>query len=172
MNRLILLARAEKNGEPIHPGLKDCIMICPFCGGEATFTNNDGDIEGCCEDCDDSGYLTNPDPMALIAAAQKQGDGLEWQVHFIVEGCVGIWHGDRYIGWSQQQPSNQVAFKKAMVQATEALEPDNWAKCKKNDCDCLAHCHRMIPTVSWCHAECTNCDGTGIVLLEAQDAQV
>ena len=121
---LNLLARAEKDGEPVHRGLEDSIVVCPHCGGDATY-DKEGTTIGICEDCDDRGYLTYPDPMVLITAAQKQG----WQLAFHEPGQVSL-HipGVASPAVWVEGPDNQTALTNAMVQATAPLA-ENRVKC-------------------------------------------
>jgi len=78
---LNLLARAEKGGQAVHPGLRvdqgdwdlhaDCTSDTYTCSSRCRC--------GC-----HYPFCPNPDPWALIAAAQKQG----WVPHFTILGGV------------------------------------------------------------------------------------
>lgn len=157
---LNLLARAEKDGEPVH----DLLLKCPSethdpCSKEFGYSVRGAtyyeqiDIPTCT-----NGYIPNPELMALIAAAQKQG----WQVWFTREGHVEL----PYVRSGEGNGAdNQAALINAMVQATAPLV-DNWVECVS----CLGDGEIAWSPVSnpmppqEVHREtCAVCAGTGYV---------
>ena len=186
MNKLTLLARAEKNGEPVHLGLR---VECPGEYDEEDCKNgrtggNERDSNGMrkypfvwkddeyeCERCVGNAFIPNPDPMALIAAAQAQGWNLEFVSHGGIVNVTDDYVPNQHIKQGRGS-DNQSALEDALFQATEALEPDNWAKCpacgetmNPGGNPYFSIGGNEMPDGS----DCPDCDGAGIVLLEAQD---
>ena len=124
--KMNLLARAEKDGEPIHPGLRvDCNHL--YCG-----LRQDHNNVMHCPKCTlmwqkrgltPVGYTPNEDVGALIIACQKQG----WVVVFVQPGTVMLDNVTRIavLGKGLDNPS---ALIDATIKAT-ATVADNWEKC-------------------------------------------
>ena len=156
-----LAGALDAEGEPVHPGLAAPLVVCPHCGGEATYV-------GICEDCDDKGWVY-PDTMeALIEACQAQG----WRPEFIK--CrvgphpkmywVPLKHPDKKFNVaSGYGPTNEAALTGAVFQATEPLAA-NWRDC--SSCKGMPSGGPMgqdpFPDEMY-----TDCHGTGKVLKEA-----
>lgn len=172
-HKLTLLARAEKDGKPVHPGLKDLVVVCPHCGGDATYVDEDGNTIGICEDCDDKGYLTSPDPMALISACQGQGWSVGFSAipgHVFIRGDSPSWNRGPEPCISGSGSDNHAALIDVLFQATKTLDPDNWGHC--------VNCHGLggfkgmpsggpIGEDPFPDEMCVDCQGTGIVIMEA-----
>ncbi len=160
--KLTLLARVEKDGKPVHPGLrKPCRVEWPWQHPEP-----DADGRYGCLDCGGREYVPNPDPMAMIAACVAK-ELYPWveankvtlyyrQEHFGVYLVSEQWTWEKY---------EDLDIADAMVKATKALEPDNWEDCKW----CRGQGTHRDKYNSYMHEECTHCAGTGIVIKEARD---
>lgn len=156
-HQLHLLAIATKDGEPVHPGLRQV---------GASFSREHGaKWMALTAESTRTDWQPNPDPMALIAAAQAQGCA----VNFTSVGVVGLrlhhWNPQAdYIGHGPDNPS---ALTDALFQATEA---DNWVGCPNGtwlDGGGLA-CVWTASNTS--DLECPACFGTGKVEAEMGDA--
>ncbi len=161
MNKLELLARAEKNGEPVHTeihawGKRDAEAHVRIAAQDWTMAEK---------------WYKKPSMEMLIAAAQKQEQHVEfiqnkvgphpqmYYVRFFSPSGVANHYASGY------GPDNQSALENALFKLTEVLVPDNWAKCG------LRILVAVSPfDVSPMHPDdCPDCDGTGIALLEGQD---
>lgn len=172
--QLALLASAETAaGEPVHPGLR--ILCddgeCDVKKGYIQWTGDPYCEPGSTElvkhpECGGNQWLPNADPLAMIAACQKQG----WTVHFspsnnnedarlivpVGHVIVSIFeYQTARIAWAQAA-DNLAALVDGVFQATKTLDPANWETCS-------VMCPALNPT-------CANCHGTGI-LLRAFDNQ-
>lgn len=159
-HKLTLLAYAKKAGKPVHPGLRmsgfEWIQKCddPKCYKKKqhkhlVWTDN----------------VPNPDPMALISAAQAKG----WYVKFI-QDKVGPHPEMYYVQFSNPNkryhyargygPDNHSALTDALFQATETLTPSNWEQCKW--CKGKGYIRVRPPNAD---RGCDHCHEIGIILV-------
>ena len=116
-HQMDLLSRATKDGEVLYPGLRKPLQECV--GPDHRY-----DHPGPCVTAPSNTYfIPNPDPMALIAAAQGQGwvpifykEGYVELERIKVGGAVGVGTG----------PDNLSALIDSLFQAIDA---ENWGKC-------------------------------------------
>ena len=163
-HQMNLLSQATKDGQVLYPGLRktcECIRYleqkehdwlgCRPCSA----CMDEGKHSGECIFGSNSDFHPNPDPLALIAAAQEQG----WDVNILSDGGVSLKVEKGMYGYRNYDgPDWVAALIDALFQATTAEKQENWGECPS-----------CISAEMGGDEICLPCVGTGIVLKEAQE---
>lgn len=170
----MLLAVAEKAGQPVHPGLRQVCIVKQMLTEERIVVDalleqgnpnkhyHAPDMPESCPNCTNMpGFQPNRGPWTMIAACQAQG----FTVLFDGEGGVFVGTGEQDYGWWGYGPDNPTALADAMIKATKMLKPDNWEECDAFHGPAVTD---MEALMKHCSVECT-CAGTRIVIKEAKD---
>jgi len=149
-DKLTMLARAEKDGKPVHEGLRKASKKWVKCGLPETGCDLHVPLNGqpTTYQHQVSSFIPNPDLGALIAACQVQ----YWEVDFLPK-YVRVSAPNHVSEYYSTVGDNQTALIDAVWQATKTLEPDNWVECAVHNID------DGKPV-------CGACDGLGIVTKE------
>ncbi len=126
MNTLELLARAQKDGKPVH----DLWTQCPHCEGRKQYIDMNSRTPSMmdCIRCQGRGSIPNPDPMALIVACQNRWDFKPiWRPHY-TSHHVKLYDWAGTLVRTGNGPTFETALANAVLQATVPLSV-NLEKC-------------------------------------------
>ncbi len=174
MDKLNLLALAEKGGVAVHDLMLKESQQVHWCS-DALCTVPTFEMVNT--------SIPNPDPLALIAACQKQDP--KWEVTFgsnesrFMVVIHPAWWGSGQSKWgvTGYGETLEAALIDAVFQATLPLEPDNWQYCPDcGQCECRActctsedtgHPLQFTPGF----VDCEKCHGIGVVEKETENAR-